>query len=400
MFKIIVFLLFLPLIIFANDINKININGFGTLGTTYNSNENTTYRNNLQSNVGSNGDISFSPTSKFGLQIDTKLNEDIEFLFQGIIEQKDKDKINANIQWLNLKYNYDNTLNFKLGKLRTPVYLYSDIFNVSYSYPWNHLPKEVYTTIPFISFDGIEIEKNFILDDYLFNLQVLYGKNKENVFLQRDEKSEFNSDDFTGFTLSTDIGNLKLRGSYYQTYLSVDDSSINELTQALESAGYSSIANEYSLSNKKFTLYGLGVLYDSFDWFFASEYVRINSDNIMLERIDSFYASLGYRFDNLMPYVTYSVSKIKSNTPDNRVPTGVNSSLDQLNAASNEMIRSFNLASKTYSLGLRYDIVKNIALKFQYDYIVLDEKHTTIHLRDNDNLDNMHILGMSVNFVF
>jgi hypothetical protein len=101
---------------------------------------------------------------------------------------------------------------------------------------------------------------------------------------------------------------------------------------------------------------GVGASYDNGEVIAITEWTRIEVDAAYPDT-DSGYLTLGYRIKEFTPYVTVAYMKTQDN--DERLP------LSQ--AAAIQMI-AFNAERMAYSLGLRWDAIDNVAVKFDITY--------------------------------
>src|SRR5690606_38291839 len=63
------------------------------------------------------------------------------------IAKPEQDSWKAKVEWLYLSHQTTDRLVLRAGRLRSPVYMYSDTLDVGFSYPWLRLPDEVYHQI-------------------------------------------------------------------------------------------------------------------------------------------------------------------------------------------------------------------------------------------------------------
>ena len=66
------------------------------------------------------------------------------------------------------------------------------------------------------------------------------------------------------------------------------------------------------------------------------------------------------------------------------------------------MIKEFNFSQESLSLGLRYDIYKNVAIKTQIDRIFYNDDKRTIYYRDGyeDSKGHLDVFSITLDFVF
>jgi hypothetical protein len=146
-----------------------------------------------------------------------------------------------------------------------------------------------------------------------------------------------------------------LRAVYAQAQL--DGPVVTEVTVPL-APGVNTQANYtlLELNDDKGSFVGVGASYDNGEVIAISEWTRSEIDNAYPD-IDSGYLTLGYRIKAFTPYVTVAYSKTQDN--EDRLPLST--------AAATQMI-AFNAERMAYSLGLRWDAIDNVAIKFDVTY--------------------------------
>jgi hypothetical protein len=90
---------------------------------------------------------------------------------------------------------------------------------------------------------------------------------------------------------------------------------------------------------------------------------RIRHETALFQDSQAGYLLAGYRFGALTPYVGVSWWKTKSITGLPVIPDAT------LNGVYAEFIAGSHIDRKTYTLGTRWDLRSNMALKFQWDAV-------------------------------
>ncbi|MBP7133519.1 MAG: hypothetical protein KBA70_12265 [Aquabacterium sp.] len=120
-------------------------------------------------------------------------------------------------------------------------------------------------------------------------------------------------------------------------------------------------------------LFSLGYSYDAGNWLAQAEFITPRGGGVTIADSNAGYVMAGYRFGKFTPYAVYAESVTKETRSSQ--PRAVNHStipqLDLVAYGINAVNDKFNSLQnqKTISLGARYDVAKNIALKMQLDHI-------------------------------
>lgn len=82
----------------------------------------------------------------------------------------------ARLQWAFLSYRLSNDTLLRAGKLRMPMYLFSENMQVGASYAVMHLPTEVYSTAPTNDYTGLAFSRNWALAAGELGLEAYAGR--------------------------------------------------------------------------------------------------------------------------------------------------------------------------------------------------------------------------------
>src|SRR5688572_290231 len=104
--------------------------------------------------------LTFERDSLLGLQISDRLGEKISAT--GQLLARGSDNYNAEVTWAYLTYEFSSATQFRMGRLRTPLFFYSDFLHVGYAQHWISPPEEVYG-LPFDSVNGMDLNYMFSL---------------------------------------------------------------------------------------------------------------------------------------------------------------------------------------------------------------------------------------------
>jgi len=276
----------------------------------------------------------FADGSKLGLQGTFALTDQTQIVAQ--LVGRGGDDWTPEMEWAFLSHDFDNGFVARVGRLRLPLYMYSDFLEVGYAQPWATPPADVYTIAPITSFNGVDVTYQHDLGDAILALQASYGNDSSSAEDNSVGKDvEFS--DIAGLSATLSYEEWVFRGTYFQTDLSSADTGL-PLLGAFE--------------NERGQFIGAGVSYDNGSLIAISEYTISKVEGAYADT-ESAYITLGYRVEAFTPYVSYSYLK----TTD-----------DEKRAASSVDTTLLTWQRSTYSVGTRYDISANLALKLDVTY--------------------------------
>ncbi|GEM_PF-5333583 len=374
---------------------NLHINGFGTLGLTYQGNNEIIYTDTWRSDHGTDGEISLLNDTKFGLQLDWQATDKLDFTLQGTVDSE-----GANLEWANIKYTLNDNHNIKIGQMRFPTAMYSDILKVSYSYNWVRLPEDIYGILPLTSYIGAEYnyQNNYKGMEYRFKL---YTGRSEDTMVGSQDVGDYTIilEHIYGANISLNWEDLSIRVGYTRTDITIDNERVNNyFEQAYQdpnlSSATKSILHSYDPRAKDTQYLSFGFKYDYQALYLLGEYVWIDMDNIISDNYAG-YISTGYHYGVWTPHITYSKVKGKSNYSHNVEDPLVDAALE-------EMATRTQTNQEHITLGVRYDWKSNIALKMQYDHIIEgnEGRGISIHKEQPYDPENIHLISLSMDFIF
>ena len=391
--------------------HDVSIKGFGTAGLVYSDNNQADYvANNLLNprGAGRTENISGVVDSKLGMQMDWQATSRLSFTAQAVSKQDPSNSWVPELQWAFAKFKILPNLDIRAGRIRPAIYMLSDTLDVNYANPWVRPPVEFYNQAPVSYMEGVDFLYRLQTGPVNWLLQPFYGNS--------DTASTFNrtfaSRNLAGANIVASINDFSLRAGY--TYASITayvpefESEVRPSLQSLCQADPVACTQLAALdiSHKATSFSSIGASWDNGRYFLSGEFGYRSSTSFFAETLSG-YISGGGRFGKFTPYATYSQVANISDTSfsggsgpyggyTNQIVTGVltNNLMDQ----------------NTKTLGLRYDLFTNIALKAQWDRIDTSTKNGQVNTGGGLFLNNtssfanvgysVDLFSTSVDFIF
>lgn len=277
---------------------------------------------------GYDNSISFSEKSLIGVQADYRLSETLSASAQ-LLLHSDSNR-DSGVEWAYLAYEPANNLQFLVGKLRTPYLKYSDVIDVGFAYPWLSAPQQVYSSYLFFSnFEGAIARYQFNIDDVYIGVEGYFG-GFDADFESSGESYNVSVDAMYGGVVEVNYGGWQLRGATLSTEeVNADVLGIHQLVSGLNQAGFAEIADFFSLDGSADT-YIMGLSYDSLDWFFSAESMKVNSEIAVLAGLNNYYVTVGTYYNDYQFAVTFAHSRQSLSVFENTIPVGIDPQLDML----------------------------------------------------------------------
>ncbi len=344
--------------------------GFGTLGVVHSNEHEADFTSTIDKPNGAGYSRSWSPDvdSLIGAQVITHFTPKLSVMLQVISEQNYDKSFTPHVEWANVKYEITPDASVRVGRTVLASFLVSDTRNIGYANPWVRPPVEVYSLVPIDSNDGIDASYRWHTGDLVQTFLGTYGATTSRLPTGGSAyaRRQWNISD------TLEYGAAALRIAYSRANLTIGR--LDSLFGAFDQFGPqgAALSNKYAPDGKPVESVWIGAMYNPRDWFVTAELGTSQFHSLQGEPI-AWYVSGGYRVLQFTPYLTYGQLKTRSNSSDpgldvSALPPYLAGPAMGLNAVLNEILRSTAAVQNTTSAGVRWDFIKNVDLKLQYDH--------------------------------
>lgn len=304
----------------------LSIHGFGTAGLVHSDNDQADFAANLNQPGGPGRSRSwdFTPDSKAGLQLSTRLDARWSAVLQVTSRKLAGNDFNPRVEWANVQYALTPDLSLRAGRIALSTLMHSDARLVGFAQAPIRVPLETYNIVPPTNSDGIDATWVAPVGAASNTLQASYGRTDVGLAVSVPEGAAVSvakARKIVNVANALEIGALTLRASYFQ-------SDIHTLGAVF---GY--------------RMKALGALYDAGRWFAQGELVRSHSSGLT-KTTGAWYGLGGLRIAAVTPYLGYAQIR-----PLDRLQAGIGTQ------------------QRTRSAGVRWDARPGLAVKVQYDRI-------------------------------
>jgi hypothetical protein len=370
------------------------LSGFGTIGAVHSSERNADYTANVMRADGAGATRSWSPNvdSRLGAQIDLSLSRRWSAVLQVVSEQGLDNSYRPRVEWANVKYQATPELALRFGRIALPMFLTADYRKVGYIYPWVRPPVEGYGALPISSSDGVDATLRWSLGPVRNASQVFFGRDEPDMPAPLHAYAR----NIVGLSNTADWGALSVRTNIISAGVTTDIG--GGLFDAFEAFGAEgrAIARRYEIDHKHASIASIGVNYDPGRWFLMAEASRSRTDSL-LGATRSAYASAGLRLGSFTPYLSVARVRATSPTRDPGLPGA-----GPLNEGLNLLLATIPQQT-SQALGVRWDLVTDMALKLQYDRVTPHHgsRGTLINLTPAFRSGHTaHVASVALDFVY
>jgi hypothetical protein len=383
---------------------KWSFGGFGTLAAAHATTDQGDYTTNPNSpgEAGYSRKWAFDVDSRVGAQVDAQFDKRWSAVVQVTQEKSVNNSYETFLTWANVKLQVTPDIAVRAGRIALPLFLTADYRKAGYALPWLRSPVELYSLIPISNSDGIDATYRWRVGTVKNETQFLLGR--ANVQLNKDFKGTAKT--IVAMTHNVVAGALTLRFTASQALLEVPGT--EELFDSLRAFGSAgeSLAARYDIAKRQVRVFSVGVNYDPGNWFLIGESGRVNTRSILGDQTAS-YLSAGYRFGKATPYVTYAhlAANMPTQTagiPLDGMPPETAGVAGFLNEQLNFQLHQIGVQD-TASIGMRWDLAPNMALKAQVDHVIpkAGSIGTLINVQPGFNSgQSFRVVSVGLDFVF
>lgn len=371
--------------------------------------------------------VTAEPESHVGIQFTGKVNDKADFVTQ--IVSRGGNDFDSAVEWAFLKYQLNDDITLRAGRLRTPFFQLSEYLEVQYAMPWVRGPQELYGA-SISSYTGVDALYRTRFAGINVAAQVFYGSDDSiganaAVRVKLDKLHGFRlSAEYKGFNAAVSFSRANAtfsdftEGSVQENAAKLRDAAINfTVTAQLSQPGNTFTAEQIraglladptqplsspyigedtAIDNgvAQFANVSLGYTNGPLD--IRAEAMQQKVDGVFQDE-EAHYLSVAYRIGDFTPYVytarVYTIDDeerrkaaaqiaqwqaafkpvyegFKQNLPANpleatQLEAGLDATFNGLETL-RKSVNSFTGEHSSYAVGVRWDFMTNLALKFEY----------------------------------
>ena len=401
--------------------SMFSLHGFGTLGEVYSDARDADFVASPFQPNGAGYSRAWSPgvDSKVGLQLGAQFTDQLSAIVQVVSQHLYDNTWRPQLQWANLMYQLTPDLSIRGGRSVAAPFLLSDTSLVGYTYPWVRPPIELYGELPVSNLDGIAVNYQLHGSAVKQTFSVSYGQSR----LKIKDGGEVAARKFLETSDALEVGSLTIRAGYTSFRGTTDLPALDPLfagfaqfgaeasgagssTAGAQASALGTTYTRRESSPYAFSMVTMGVSYDPGNWLLMSEWARTASDGL-LESSTAWYLMGGHRFGKFTPYLT--VGRVESGSNVNPgigtagLPRPLAAAATTLNAGLAAALGELAPAQSSATVGVRWDALKDIDFKLQYDRVRLDAN--SIGRLGNEQLGfragpDVNAVSIAMDFVF
>jgi hypothetical protein len=352
--------------------------GFGTLSAVHSSERNADFTATFfqPNGAGATRRWSGDVDSRLGAQVTANFTSQLEGVLQVVSEQEWNSSYRPTIEWANLRYSFTPDFSVRAGRIILPAYMYSQSRKVGYATPWVRPPAGIYLRFPVTNADGVDLEGRFHIKGATNRTTLFYGNNRSKVpgGAAFPDGNRTESKNIRGVSHDVDFG----RWAFHATYMTLR---VDFLTTAEFLRESTPLVDEArKLTHSHFQFKTIAASYDSGDWFIIGEAKRSSSP--FTGKIGAWVTTVGYRINDFTPFLGYASEKYLGGEFSLILPKS---------------------DKKVVTAGVRWDFMKNVDLKLQYDQLRLASNSQGLLVNPTSEYQpggKVHVTSIALDFVF
>ncbi len=257
----------------------------------------------------SNDTVNNLQSSKVALQWTADLDKGMRFVGQAMAKGSGDDGYVLKYDWAYFDFNIGDSGKLKVGKIRTPLYKYSDYLDVGFAYHWIAPPQIMYSGT-FNNVDGIGYQFNFETGALEQSINIVVGRYQSNDI---ERVTPFDLRNFITLNWSATMGDHEFNAVYAQADVYFDSAGVTAAAAGAALAGIP--AADVIVSGDLGQFIGMGYKGTFGDVAVITEYKIVTvQDSIIAEEESGGYVGATYNMGDYTYHVTYEFGDTKAQT--------------------------------------------------------------------------------------
>ena len=349
----------------ASAPSALSLHGFGTLGIVRSDNDNVQFIRDLSQPQGAGTQWSGKVDSLLGIQANFRFSPRTEAVVQAVSRYHATDSYDAELTWAFLRHDFSSDFSLRAGRLGTEFYMLGDSRLVGYSNISVRPPPDFYGSLVFSYIDGLDVSATLPLATGLLKGKLFAGQSAEKASFAPGIPWNLQGSSLVGGYLDYQTGPWQLRLSQADVKFNQEqpvDALLRSNGDPLSGFPYLMLVPTMTMADQVARFQSLGLVYDQGPLNIQWMVNQIRHDSPAYADSKAGYLLAAYRWGAVTPYLGVS----RSLTSPEPLPSSPIPGVDAVTAS---LVDHSVVDQHTYTLGGRWDMQKNLAVKAQVDWI-------------------------------
>lgn len=398
--------LFQPWAVLAQSANgapsALSLRGFGTLGLARSTNADAEIVRDIFQPGGISDRWSGKIDTSLGLQADYAVTEALEAVVQAVSRYNQHGNFSPQVSWAFLKYEPNAYLSLRGGRVGTDFLMRGDSQQIGYSQLTVRPNIDYFYTLSSARLDGFDAQATLPVGEGLVRSKAYYGLFREQVS-DGGETRDLKKSRLLGVNLDYLRGDWMWRVSYGRLRFGGEETPlVQQLQSALIDTGVPAAvhaAGAIALEDTDGRIYSLGATYDNGPFSVQAMAGHFRFQSAAFENQDAGMLLASYRLGTATPFVGYSKVRSYRRHLSTGLPDG--GATAPINAAVAGVLARSHADQYTVSVGVRWDFMRDAALKFQADAIRgSPDSVLTVQRETADWNGRTNVFSVTLDFIF
>ncbi len=379
------------------EISRVTLHGFGTLGAVRGDDANAEYIRDLSQPEGAGTSWTTKVDSLLGIQANIQISPQTEAVLQAVTRYHSDGSYDPELAWAFLRHDFLPDFSLRAGRLGTEFYMLGDSRLVGYSNLTVRPPPDFYGSLVFSYIDGLDLSRTWPLADGLLSGKLFAGRSPERTPFAAGMEWSQRGTLLAGGYLDYRRGDWQFRLSHAEVRFNHEtpsDQLLQKFGDPLSGVPYLSLVPDMAMQDQWAHFSSFGLVYDRGPLNFQFMLNQIQQDSPAYADSKAGYLLAAYRLGNVTPYLGIS----RSLTHRDALP---HSPIPGIDAITQSLVSQSYMDQFTYTLGGRWDLVQNLALKAQVDWVRGDPYSLFLYKNTTPAWDgDMTVFSLALDFVF
>ncbi len=376
---------------------NFSLHGFGTLGLTRTDDDLAHFARDLSQPKGVGTHWSAQVDSVLGLQANARLSANTEAVLQVVSRYHSTASYRPELTWAFVRHDVSPDFSVRAGRLGTEFFMLGDSRLIGYANLSVRPPPDFYGSLVFSYIDGVDVSATLPVAGGLLKGKLFAGHSPEKSPFTPGIQWDLRGSALLGGYLDYIKGPWQLRLSHAQVRFQHEnptDAFLQAIGDPLAGLPYLTLVPDMAMAGTRARFSSLGLVFDEGPLNIQLMLNQIRQESPAYAGASAGYALAAYRFGALTPYV--GVSRSLSDVA--RLPTSPVPGIDALTA----MLTAQSYTNETtYTVGGRWDVHKNMAIKAQVDVIRGQPASVFMFKNVQPGWDGrMTVFSLALDFVF
>ncbi len=404
------------------SMTDLRVNGFGTVGVVdvlphdawgfrRDTNQSSRHDEHLRADV----------DSRLGLQAAWRIDPQFELVGQLVLKPRAKEAADdESLSEAFAAWRPAPEWEIRVGRTSPDLFLLADVRNVGFAYPWMRPSVDFYGWMPASALDGVDVSRQWSLGDLHVRAKLFGGRTSVTIASTQDNgDSHGNIHPLMGGTLALDSHGLTVKATVAEARTrSRDFQQVILAWNALDALSHvpapvvaeqaAEIRDSFSKSMFLTRYAALGLSWDAAPWQLQAELSRITG-NFESSSAWYGYASVARRIDDFTFFTMVGRARAsRAPVPEPQWTAALTPIVGpaiaaQAQALGVDIAGQYNSSREnqgSVSLGARWDVNAQVALKLQYDVVRVNPYGGGLWGYNTPAAHHANVLGASMDFVF